>query len=296
MNDKRTLVIGSTGKVGRQVVKQLAEKGESVVAATRNAAFYKTSSSQVEAVEFDYTKKETFENALKGVSKVFLVAIPLDPKAHEKLNPFIDVAAKTGLEHIVFVSALGVDYNEQSSLRKVEQHIFRSGIPYTIIRPNFFMDNFTTGFIAPTIASLDGIYVSAADSRTNFIATSDIGKAAVETLINSENHRNKEYNISGREALTHHEVAEIISETSGRDIKYYPISEEDLKKSAVEAGVPQDDADQLVSLYQYTREGHFSHLESDFESITGTKPLTFTEFAKKNSNHWVKEKENILAD
>lgn len=296
MNDKKTLVIGSTGKVGRQVVKQLAEKGESVKAATRNAAFYKSASNQVEAVEFDYNKKETFEKALEGVNKVFLVAIPLDPKAHEKLNPFIDAAIKTGLEHIVFVSALGVDYNEESSLRKVEQHIFRSGIPFTIIRPNFFMDNFTTGFIAPTIANLDGIYLSAADSKTNFIATADIGKAAVETLTNSENHLNKEYNISGSEALTHHEVAKIISETSGREIKYHPISDGDLKQSAIEAGVPEGEADQFVSLYQYTREGYFSHLESDFENITRTKPLTFKEFAKKNSSHWIKEKENILAE
>jgi uncharacterized protein YbjT (DUF2867 family) len=82
-----------------------------------------------------------------------------------------------GVDHIVFISALGVDQNEEAPLRIIERHLMNSGVNHTIIRPNFFMENFSTGFIAPMIAQ-GGVFLAAGDGKTSFISTRDIAEAA----------------------------------------------------------------------------------------------------------------------
>jgi uncharacterized protein YbjT (DUF2867 family) len=107
------LVTGATGSLGRAVVTTLCAKGLKVKAAARNlakAAF----PAGVEAVKFDYQASGTFEAALKSVEGLFLLAPPLDPDAPAKLNPVIDKAKATGVKHIVFISAFGVDAVEQA--------------------------------------------------------------------------------------------------------------------------------------------------------------------------------------
>ena len=279
------LIIGATGNLGSEITCQLADKGHKVRVGVRKPEQYQAASGQVEAVRFDFDDPTTYCPALDSIKKLFLIALPLDPEAPAMMAPVIQAAKQAGVEQIVFTSAFGVDQNEDAPLRKVERQLEASGIAHTVLRPNFFMDNFSNGFIAPMIQGADGIFVAAEDARTSFIAISDIAAVAVVALT-EQGHEGKAYNLTGPEGLDHSVVAAAISEVSGRNITYQPISETDMRQGALENGLPEPNVDYLTVLYQVTRTGYLATTSHDVERVLGRPALSFDEFVKQNHAAW----------
>jgi len=179
-DSKKILVTGATGNLGSAVVKALTRKGFDVIAESTNPVKAEIPR-DVEAVKVVYEEPDSVDTAFKGFSGLFLIAPPMDPEAPSKLIPVIDKAKAAGAGHIVFNSALGVDHNEEAPLRIIEQYLKASGVNYTILRPNFFMENFSTGFIAPMISD-GGIFLVAGDGKTSFISTKDIAEVTVPAV------------------------------------------------------------------------------------------------------------------
>lgn len=279
------LVIGATGNLGSEVTRQLVAKGLKVRVGVRKPDQYQAPSSLVEVIRFDFDDPTSYSPALENIEKLFLIALPLDPDAPAVLAPVIQAAKQAGVKQIVFNSALGVDQNEDAPLRKVERLLEGSGIAHTILRPNFFMDNFSSGFIAPTIQGADGIFVAADDAKTSFIAIADIAAVAVAALTEAD-HKNKAYNLTGPGALDHSYVASVLSEVAGRKISYQPISEEAMRQGALDHGLPVPNVDYLTVLYQATRAGYLAGTTSDVEQILGRPPVGFNEFARLNRAFW----------
>lgn len=279
---KRILVTGSTGNLGRAVVAALTAKGIQVRAAARKTGKLAPSSG-VEPVLFAYENPATHAAALQGVDALFLIAPPLDPEAPAKLSPFIDLAKVSGVRHIVFNSALGVDAVEQAPLRIVERHLMASGVPYTILRPNFFMENFSTGFLAPMLKQ-GGIFLAAADGKTSFISVVDIAEVAVAAFLKGL--VSKEYNLTGPEALDHTAVAAIISQVSGKPIAYHAIPEEAMLSGMRSSGMPEGAVQYAGVLYSAVRAGYTAAVTGDVESVTGRKPIAFGTFARQNAAAW----------
>jgi len=283
--NRSILVLGATGLLGREVTRQLVVKGQRVRVGVRQPERYQDPSSQVEAVRFDFDDPTSYAPALADIEKLFLIALPLDPEAPAMLAPVIQAAKQAGLRQIVFTSALGVDHNEEAPLRKVERLLEASGIAHTILRPNFFMDNFASGFIGPMIQGGGGIFVAAEDAKTSFIAVQDIAAVAVAALT-KDGHVGQAYNLTGPTALSHDEVAAIISKVSGRKVVYQPISEEAMRQGALDNGLPEPNADYLAMLYQVTRDGYMGGRTQDVEQILGREPISFAEFARQHQNAW----------
>lgn len=281
-NIQTILVTGAAGNVGRAVASALLERDFKVLGGTtrpETAVLPKG----VTAVRADYNDPASVEKALEGVDGLFLVAPLLDPEAPAKLNPVIDQAKSKGVAHIVFNSALGVDQNEAAPLRIIEKHLMASGVNYTILRPNFFMENFSTGFIAPMIAQ-GGIYLAADDARTSFISTADI--AAVAASAFEEGHYGSEYNLTGPDALDHSQVAGMISEITGKTISYHALPEEAMLEGAREQGMPEGAVAYMAVLYQAVRNGWMAAVTEDVQKAAGRPPITFGEFVRKSADHW----------
>lgn len=170
------LVTGASGVLGRAIVTALANVGVVVRQGVRNPQKAK---SGTESVRLDYTDPATFEAAMKGMRGLVLMAPPLDSDAPAKLAPVIAHAKNASIGHIVFISAFGANQNEQGPLRIVEHMVIDSGIPYTVLRPNFFMENFSEGPVAGTIKNQNAIFVAAGDGKTSFISVRDIAAAVV---------------------------------------------------------------------------------------------------------------------
>ena len=265
---KTILVTGASGNLGRAAVAALKNAGFTVRAASRQPRPVENS------VLFDYSDHTTHEPAINGANGALLIAPPLDADAPEKLIPAIDACKFLDVRHIVFISALGVYADEKSPLRIIERHLIDSGVGYTIIRPNFFVENFTTGFLAPMVAS-GRISVAAGDGKTSFISTDDI--AAVITAAFTHGSHNRSYNLTGPVALNYNEVATILSQGLGKPVEYQPISEEDMVQAAVKNGLPASTAQYLALLYSGVRNGWFDIVTDDVQQVTGQAPRSLAE-------------------
>ena len=206
-----------------------------------------------------------------------------DVESPAKLIPVIDRAKALGVGHIVFNSALGVDADENAPLRRIERHLMASGVGYTILRPNFFMENFTTGFLAPMVCQGE-IFLAAADGKTSFISSQDIAAVAVEAFAGA--HHGREYSLTGPEALDHREVARLISQAAGRTVSYHAITEEEMLRGAMRSGLPESAAQFMGLLYSVVRNGWAAGVTDDLRQVTGRHPLSFAEFARQSSAAW----------
>jgi uncharacterized protein YbjT (DUF2867 family) len=265
---KTILVTGASGNLGRAAVVALKNAGFTVRSASRQPQTMENS------VLFDYTDHSTHEPAINGANGVLLIAPPLDVDAPEKIIPAIDACKFLGVRHIVFISALGVYADEKSPLRIIELHLMNSGVGYTIIRPNFFAENFTTGFLAPMVAS-GRISLAAGDGKTSFISTADI--AAVITAAFTQGAHNLSHNLTGPVALDYNEVATILSQGLGKTIEYQPVSEADMMQAAIKNGLPASAAQYLALLYSGVRNGWFDIVTDEVQQVSGQAPRSLAE-------------------
>jgi uncharacterized protein YbjT (DUF2867 family) len=275
------LVTGASGVLGRALVMAFGEAGLPVRQAVRNPERAKPG---LDSVRLDYTEAATFGPALTGIGGLLLMAPSLDPNAPTELGPVVARAKEAGVQHIVFISAFGVNHNEQAPLRIVERVVMNSGIAYTILRPNFFMENFSEGFLAGGIKAQNGIFLAAGEGKTSFISVRDTAAAALAAF--QEPLTGQEFDLTGPEALNHSETAKIISEVSGRPVVYHSLTEEQMVEGARAAGMREPAIGYLTVLYGVVRAGYAEGVTRDFERVTGRRPISFREFAQANAAAW----------
>jgi uncharacterized protein YbjT (DUF2867 family) len=231
-----------------------------------------------DAARLDYADATTIAPALDGVSAMVLMAPPLDATAPTLLAPVMAAAKAANLAHVVFISAFGVNHNEQAPLRIVEQLVMESGVPYTIVRLNFFMENFSEGFLAAGIRGQNAIHLAAGEGRTSFLSVRDAAAAVVAILQRPP--AGQEFDLTGPTALDHAEAARLVSEASGRPVTYHPLTEDQMLDGARAHGMPEPVVAYLGALYGVVRGGFAAGVTDDFRAITGREPLTFESFAR----------------
>lgn len=238
----------------------------------------------VDAVRLDYADPSTIAPALDGVSAIVLMAPPLDPNAPAELGPVIAAAKAANVQHLVLISAFGVNHNEQAPLRVVEHLVMDSGVPFTILRPNFLMENFSEGPQAHGIRAQNAIHLAAGDGRTSFVSARDVAAAVVAVLRQSLT--GKEFDLTGPAALDHVEVAKAISDATGRAVAYHALTEQQMLEGARSHGMPEPSVAYLGVLYGVVRAGYAAGVAGDFETLTGRQPMTFDAFARATAASW----------
>jgi uncharacterized protein YbjT (DUF2867 family) len=159
-----------------------------------------------------------------------------------------------------------------------EDYIKSAGVPYTFLRPNGFMQNFIN-YNAETINSQNAFYGSQGDGKVSHIDLRDIAAVAVKTLTES-GHEGKAYTLTGPEALSNARIAEILSEDTGREIRYVDLPAEQFKQALVGAGLPEWSADALVDLQQLYRSGAASAVTNDVAQLLGRRPISLEQFSR----------------
>lgn len=280
------LVTGATGNVGSEVVKQLSRDASNYninagVHSIENANKFQQYD-RVKAVQIDYDKIEGLESAFKDVNKLFLLTHP-SPKTVEHESNLVNEAKKSGIKHIVkqsiMLADLDADLEAMRLHRQTEKLIEESGIPYTFLRPNEFMQGFIN-FQGTTIKSNNAFYIPVEDAKVSFVDARDIAAVAVKALVDGDRHYNKSYMITGPEALSYYQAAEILSNATGKKIDYVNISEEETREALKETSMDDWLISTILGLYTLYRKGYASEVSSAIEEVTGRKARTFVEFAK----------------
>ncbi len=275
------LITGASGNVGKEVLKQIVETGSEVRAAYQSldkaAALAK-----VDTVKVDFNQPETLRAALKGVDRVFLVGPPTQelPMLERKA---IDVIKQSDVQRVVKLSAMGGrDAIFPRQHAESEDYIQASGVPYTFLRPNGFMQNMVT-YNAHTIRAQGAFYGSEGEGKISQIDIRNIAAVAVRVLI-EEGHVGKAYTLTGPEALTNSQVAQILSAELGRQIRFINLSPEQFKQGLLSAGVPEWNANALVDLQRLYREGGAALVTADVEQILRRKPIPLAQFFHEYHN------------
>jgi len=272
------LITGASGNVGKEVLKQVAATGAKVRAAFQTVTKAAAAPSGVEIATMDYNKPETLQAALKGIERVFLVAPPT-PNLPALERKAIDEIKQSGVRHVVKLSAMGGrDAIFPRQHADSEDYIKSSGVPYTFLRPNGFMQNFVT-YNGATINTQNAFYGSQGDGEVSQIDLRDIAAVAVKTLT-EDGHQGKAYTLTGPEALSNARVAEILSEDTGREIRYVDLPAEQFKQALLGAGLQEWSANALVDLQQFYRRGSASAVTRDVEQLLGRKPISFEQFSR----------------
>ena len=279
------LITGATGTVGSEVVKQLSAKGENIIvkAAARSATDNTFENlNRVQVVQLDYDKPDSLAVALKGVDKLFLLT-PFQSNMVDLTSNLVSEAKKAEVKYIAKQSVMGADAEPGITPgrlhRQAEKIIEESGIPFTFLRPNFFMQNFVN-YYSNLIRSQGAFYIPAGDAKVSFVDVRDIAAVAVKSLINDNQQKGRAYNITGGEALSYGQAAEILSKAVGKKINYVNVTDQDARNGMKDMSMDEWTIKSMIELFEITRAGYVSEISPIVEQVTGNKPITFSQFAK----------------
>ena len=274
-------VTGAGGTVSSELIKEL----ESAKASFRAAYFSKKKAEAarakgIDAVIMDYNRPEMLRAAFQGCDKLFLLGPNALNQTQLELNA-VEAAKAVGVRHIVKQSVMGAD-EEAFSLalvhRPVEKAIESSGMTWTFLRPNSFMQNVVT-FMGETIKAEAAFYSTSGEAKVSHVDVRDIAAVAVKALT-EPTHAGKAYTLTGPEALTYDEFANELSKVLGRPIRHISLSPSDLKHGMLAEGMPEAIADRMLDLERYFREDQASRITNDIKQVTGRDPRRFAQYIR----------------
>lgn len=284
------LVTGPTGKVGRRLIPLLVRRGVTVRAASRSPIIARAG---VDPVRFDWTDESTWKTASKGVAAMYLVPGPVPQAEHaDYIYALLDGAARAGAKRVVLLSVYGLDQAPpENPLRRIELAVEASGVPYTLLRPGAFMQNFSEGLrwdetFAEGIRERDEIVGPGGEGVVSYVSSEDIAAVAAIALT-EDGHSGKAYAPLGPEPLTLRQVAEHISWVAGRPIRYLETDHTPVRDALLAAGAPAETAEHNSRLHAFAfSSGVFGALNDDILGVTGRPPVSFGEFAVGAAAAW----------
>ncbi len=283
----RILVTGATGTVGRELVRLLAARGAADIrAATRSPQRARSLfGDAVEVIELDYAATETYDAAVQWVDRIFLAPAPFDPDAYETLLPLLDWAVQAGVNAIVLLSAMDAEQVEDLALHRLENHIERLGIRFTFLRPNLYMQNFTSAFLRPSLRE-DGVLAAPAGAaRVSFVDGRDVAAVAAAALTDPAHDRHA-YTLTGPDSLAPGDITRTLSAAVGRPIRYDSLDDDAYRQRLREAGANERAIDVAVDFFRSIRQGRRQRTTDDVARVLGRPPRTFRAFAEENAPLW----------
>ncbi|OCT14393.1 NAD(P)-dependent oxidoreductase [Paenibacillus pectinilyticus] len=282
----KILVTGITGNVGREVAESLKKDNVQMVCGVRNVEkAQKQFQGEYEFVTLDFVNRETFDQALEGVDRVFLNYPPETP--FNDFHAFIYKSKEKGVRHLTYLSVKDVQFLPFVPHHKNEKVIVQSGIPFTFLRAGYFTQNLNM-FLLDELVKHDRIYVPCGKGKTSFIDLRDIAEVAAMTLLNPNKNQNKKYVLTGNKALDFYEVADIMTRVLGRKIFYSNPSLKEFKTYMMQKGYEAKYVNLVGGLHTFTKLGMAKGIKPDFTQITGRIPRTVEAYVHDYKAVWDK--------
>jgi len=272
------LLTGVTGKTGGETAKQLLARGAKLRAIVRNeakAAGLKAAG--VELVVGDVADSDTVKRALNGVEKAFLT-LPNGRHQEVQEKQFTDLAKAAGVKQLVKMSSMEAVAHAESPIPKahwaVEEHIRASGLAWTMVKPNFFMQNLLSS--AAGIKANRRFSLPMGNGTTGMADIRDIGSVCAEVLT-GKGHAGKSYEITGPEVLTFNQVAERFSAVLGAKVDYVPMPMDQFRERMKNVLEPWH-LNAVCELFREIAEIGLDHTTGTFRQLLGREPRSVTQF------------------
>src|SRR5215469_3813557 len=269
------LVTGATSAVGIAILKELLARKIPVRAFVHQpAAAQRLDSQGAEAFVGDMAERASAQQALQGIERVYLIS-PATEQLFAIEHLWAEEARKAGIHSIVKQSEIGADPQSFSPLLqqhgRAEAAIRTSGVPYTILRTLYFMQNFGPMY-AQSIRTSGMICAPLDDAQISYVDAHDVGAVAAQ-LLTEEGHQDQQYEVTGPEALSCGQLAEIFSAVLNMPVHYTAVSDEEAQQAFLKR-YPAWTAHAVLTLLQYYRQGGGARVTRVIEDITAHKPRT----------------------
>lgn len=273
------LLLGSTGTVGRHAITFLKRAGARVTVGGRSPE--KARQLEVDHRQFDWTRPETYAPTLSGARTVFLLT-PVDERQVQWSHDLLAVAKAEGVRRIVKLSVAGADQEPGIALtrlhRATERELEASGLAWTFLRPNFYMQNFTSYYgVVPGRAGT--VFLPNGTGKVSWADASDLGEVAARVL-SEDAHDGKVYTLTGEEAFDTGTACSLLSEASGHEIQYVDVPEAAARQGMAAQGLPPSLVEAMLELHTTIRNGWAAGVSPDMARLLGRPPRSFATFAR----------------
>lgn len=271
-------VTGSTGRLGGRVARALSAAGVDQRLVVRDAS-RAPDLENAEVAVATYGDSDAARRALDGIPTLFMVSATESADRLTDHRTFVDAAVAAGVQHIVYTSFLGAAPDCTFTLGRdhwaTEEHIRASGVRFTFLRDSLYAD------FLPLMAGEDGVLRGPAnDGRLAAVATDDVAAVATVVLRSPEDHVGASYDLTGPEALTLAEVAEIITASTGRRVRFQNETIEEAYASRASYGAPDWQVDAWVSTYTAIACGELARVSGDIPSLLGRPATSLAELLR----------------
>jgi uncharacterized protein YbjT (DUF2867 family) len=283
----KVLITGATGNVGLEVIKSLQKINHNlqVYAGVRDLVNdkLKLSNYEVNLVHFDFLNTQNYREALRNCEILFLLRPPQISDTENYFKPLIEACKSESVKHIVFLSVQGVEKSKIIPHHKIEKLIVESNIPYTFLRPAYFMQNFTTT-LRKDLVQHKKIYLPAGNAKFTLIDVCDIGAVAAIILRNIYLHKNKAYELTNKEKLTFSEMAKILSINLDVNIKFKSPNLLSFHITKRKEKIPTMLILVMIMLHYLPRFQNEPEKSAWVETLLKRPANTFEEFVKENKS------------
>jgi NAD(P)H dehydrogenase (quinone) len=269
-------VTGATGGVGGMVARELAAAGlpqRLLVRDLQRAPGLDGAAS----VFCSYADTAACAAALAGAQTVLMVSASEAVDRLDQHRSFVDAARQAGVGHLVYTSFYGASAASTFTLGRdhyaTEEYIKEAGLDYTFLRDNFYLD-----FLPAMVGEDDVIRGPAGQGRVAGVTRADVAAVAAKVLRDPAEHRGRTYDLTGPQALTLTEVAVILSEGLGREIRFHDESIKEAYASRARWHAPDWQLDAWVSTYTSIAAGEVAEVTGDVEALLGRPPQSLSDF------------------
>ena len=283
----KVLVTGATGNVGMAVIKALQKQNPrlDIIAGVRDleADSKKLIDYALSFERFDFTDAATYKPALQNCDILFLLRPPQITDTKKYFKPLVQAAKDNAVKHIIFLSVQGVEKSSIIPHHKIEKLITANGIPYTFLRPAYFMQNFTTT-LHNDLVNKERIFLPAGNANFTLVDVTDIGSVTAKILADVAVHQNKAYELTSSIKLTFTEMAQELSRGLGVYISYQSPTLLNFfftkRKEKLSTGYILV----LIMLHYFPRFQKEPAVTDCIKQITGIEPLEFDQFINNNKS------------
>lgn len=278
------LLTGATGNIGQAVVRHFSPGNDQQLFLTYRKETEKEAAHRYRFFDFEQPDKSL--ESLKQTDILFLLRPPHISDVQTYFAPLLQACREAGVKHLIFLSVQGADKASFIPHAKIEKLILQSGIPYTFIRPSYFMQNLSTT-LRKDIKEKNEIFLPAGGAPFLWVDTDDIGKAIARVLEEPQKHRNRMYTITGEELLDFGEVAALLSTVLGRTIYYRSPNLLHFFLRKKKEGVPTPFILVMIMLHFLPRFQQPPATSDDFKKLTGELPNSLGHFLQQHREEWV---------
>jgi len=285
----RILITGGTGQLGSAVVNEFIEKklsGEIVVMVRDLSKAEGLKEKGIKLIKGDYNDYNSLVSAFRDVDKLYFISgsdVAYRGAQHENV---VKAAKDARPGHIIYTSFQRKTDDNTSPIALVasahilaEKLIKESGLTYTIMKHALYAE-VVPGFLGDQFLKTGTIFLPAGEGKTSFTSRNDMASAGVAVLT-GKGHENMTYEISVNKSYSFHDIASILTELSGKQIKYTSPDAETFAKVLEQAGVPKEGIQSMSAFCQAIAQGEFDFPSGKLEQLIGRKPESLKDFLKK---------------